>query len=217
MRAFPRTYGIVAVLGLLSATGCLRKDVTHTLYVSPTGVTWSAIEKDVRSDETDPGNRLLEEQDYILGARAGQHGAARALRLLGGDVKTTILRSDRPFTIVTEARFRDLADLANAMMKAVRVRGEASIDRDGCEKTLRVRLDTDHPEEEDASALVDLIGEASAYTLVLTEGRFVRAEGFTIGEEGDVAVLGTPATSEDGVARVSITWREGWCAPAPGR
>ena len=215
MRTFSRTYGIVAVLGLLPATACLRKDVTHTLYVSPAGVTWSAIEKDVRSDEADPGNRMLEEQDYILGARAGQHGVARALHLLGGNVKTTILRSDRPFTVVTDARFRDLADLADAMMKAARVRGDASIDRDGCEQTLRVRLVADHPDEEDASAIADLIGEATTYRLVLTEGRFLRAEGFTIADEGDVAVPGTPATLEDGTMRVSLTWTEGWCAPAP--
>ena len=60
LRLFRPYRGRLALVGLLSATGCLRKEVTHGIYVSPAGVTWSAMEKDVRSDEADPINRLLE-------------------------------------------------------------------------------------------------------------------------------------------------------------
>lgn len=213
MRACSRTCGILAVLGLLSTTACLRKDLIHTLYISPTGVTWSAIEKDVRSDEEDPGNRLLEEQDYILGARTGQHGVARALRAIGGTVDTTILRRDRPFTVLTQAGFRDLAAVAAGIIKSSRVRGDASIERDGCEKTFRAWLDLESHTGEDTD-VSELIGQATSYRLVLTEGRFLRAEGFTIEEEGAVAVPNVPVTLEDGTVRVSLTWKEDWCTPA---
>ena len=216
MRVFSRTYGVLAVLGLLSAAGCLRKELTHTIYVSPSGVTWSAIEKDVRSDEADPGNRQAEEQDYILGARAGRHSVARALRALGGTrVQTTIVRRDRPFTVITDAQFGDLADLASAMITLARVRGEASIARDGCEKTFRAWLDVESNTGDGDDALADLIAEATSHRLVLTEGRFLRAEGFTIEEDGAVAIPAAPAPLEDGIVRTSLTWITGECVSTP--
>src|SRR5262245_8156538 len=148
MRAFSKVYGLVTVVGLLSTTGCLQKEVTHTIYVSPANVTWSAFEKDVRSDDSDPAVQMMEEQDYILGARAGQHTMARAFHALDATrLDTTILRRERPFTVVTDAQFVDLAALANAMMKAARIRGEASIDRNGCEKTFRAWMEMEGPDD----------------------------------------------------------------------
>jgi hypothetical protein len=212
MRAFSRGYGVVALAGLLSATGCLRKELTHTIYVSPARVTWSAMEKDVRSDEADPMSRLLEEQDYILDARAGRHGLARALGALGATrVNATILRGDRPFTVVTNGHFADLAETAAAMMTLAHVRGDASIERDGCEKTLRVWFDVDGDTSGDQDALAELMAEATSYRIVLTEGRFLRAEGFTIEEDGAIATPGVPAPMDDRIVRVSLTWTEGWC------
>ena len=216
MRAFSRGYGGVAILGLLSATGCLRKELTHTIYVSPSGVTWSAMEKDVRSDDPDPTNRMLEEQDYILGARARQHGIARALGTLGATrVNATILRSDRPFTVVTDGHFGDPAEVAAAMMTLAHVRGDASIEREGCQKTLRVWFDVESNTGEDQDALAELMREATSYRVVLTEGRFLRAEGFTIEEDGAIATPGAPVALDDGIVRASLTWTEGWCAPSP--
>jgi hypothetical protein len=217
MPTLSRVYGILAVAGLVAATGCLRKELTHTIYVSPAGVTWTAIETDVRSDDTDAGKRMLEEQDYLLAARAGQHGVAKALRALDAtELDTTILRRDRPFTVVTQGRFGDLAELAAAMMKLARVRGDASIEREGCERTFRAWFDSEQSTDENTDVLADVISEAMSYRIVLTEGRFLRAEGFTIEEDGAIATIGAPATTEDGLARVSLTWSEGWCA-APTR
>ena len=217
MRTFSRVYGVVAVLGLVSTTACLQKEVTHTIYISPANVTWSAFEKDVRSDDPDPATQMMEEQDYILGARAGQHGVARSLRALDATrLDTTILRRERPFTVVTDAQFVDLAALASAMMKAARVRGEASIERNGCERTFRAWIAAEESGDDAPGPLAELMSEATAYRLVLTSGRFLRAEGFTIEHEGAMAVPGTPATGDDDVMRVSLTWSEGWCAPQAG-
>ena len=198
---------MLAIAGLLGAAGCLRKELTHAIYVSPADVVWSAMEKDVRSDEADPGNRMMEEHDYLLGARAGRHGVARTLERLGATrVNTTILRQERPFTVATQGHFRDLADLASAMMRLARVRGEASIDRDGCENTLRAWFVVEERADEDTGALAGLIGEAVSYRIVLTEGRFLRADGFTIEEDGAIATPNAPVEDEDGVVRVSLTW-----------
>jgi hypothetical protein len=216
MQAFSRGYGVVAVLGLLSATGCLRKELTHTIYVSPSSVTWSAMEKDVRSEEADPTNRMLEEHDYILGARAGRHGVARALGLLGGTrVDTTILRHERPFTVLTEGQFGNLGELALAMMRALHVRGDARVDRDGCEKTFRAWVDVESNQDDAGNPVVELMAEASSYRLVLTDGSFIGGEGFSIEEEDrTIAVPGAPGEVEDGIARVSLRWKESGCAGA---
>ena len=214
MRAFSTAYAAIAVLGFVASAACLRKDVTHSLYISPTAVTWSAAEKDVRSDETDPGNRLLEEQSYLLDARAGRQAIARALRSLGASsVDTTLLRRERPFTVVTDGRFADLAELALAMIRAARIRGDASIARDGCEKTFRAWVDVESASAEDDTSIDDLIADATAYRLILADGRFLRAEGFTIAEDGAIALPAIPAALEDGTVRVSLTWAEDWCAP----
>jgi len=216
MRAISRTYGVLAVAGLLSAAGCLRKDATHTIYVSPSGVTWSAIERDVRSDEAEPDRRVAEEQEYLLSALAGRHGVAKALGLLGGTrIQTTILRREHPFTVMTEGQFASLPDLAVAMMSAARVRGDASIERNGCERTLRVWFDEAGETGESSNAFAELLVEATAYRIVLTDGRFVRADGFTIDEDGTIATPGT-APIEDGIVRASLTWTDGACQPPAG-
>ena len=213
MRMFSKGCGVLAVLALVPAAGCLRRDLTHTIYVSPSGVTWSAMDKDVRSDDPDPGNRLLEEHDYFLGVQVEQHGIARALRALNGTrVQTKVLRGDRPFTVLTEARFNDLAALAAAMMKAAYVRGDATTERDGCERTVRVSFDPESGTAADTSPLAELMSDAAGYRIVLTEGRFVRAEGFTIESDGGAATPGAPVVTEDGLARAALTWIEGWCA-----
>jgi hypothetical protein len=214
MRTFSRGCGALALAGLLAATGCLRKELTHTIYVSPTAVTWTALEKDVRSDDSDPGKRMLEEQDYILGAGGGQHPIARALYTLGATrIETTLLRRERPFTVMTTGQFTDLADLAAAIIKIAGVRGEATIERNGCEKTFRAWIDASNGGAE-PDALSELMRDAISYRLVLTEGRFVRGEGFTIDEDGAVATIGTPAEVEEDIVRVSLTWTEAWCAPS---
>ena len=108
---------ISAVCGVVVAAafcgGCLQKEVTPAVYISPSGVTWSVIERDVRSDNEDTGARILEEQDYVLAASAGKHGVAEAFRALGAQsVTTTWLRRVRPYSVMTEGRFADLRQIA---------------------------------------------------------------------------------------------------------
>ena len=64
-------------------------------------------EVNVHSDETDLGKRMAEEQQYIGPALVGTHGVARGLAALGPQsaVRTTVLREERPFHVVTEPVF----------------------------------------------------------------------------------------------------------------
>lgn len=210
MPTLSRTYGLCLLLAAVPASGCLRKDVTHTLYLAPAEVTWSVVEKDVRSDEPDPAARLMEEQDYLLAARAGHHGVAKALAAIGATrLDVRLLRSDRPFTVMTEGHFTDLAGLARSVMRRAGARGDATIERDGCRQTFRAWIDVSQdPVGED---LDDLVADLPAYRIVLSEGRFLDARGFSIVEDGTVAIPTGAADQEDGVVRIFLTWNEGWC------
>ena len=98
----------------LVMTGCLVKDTTHTLYLDPGGaVTWMVLERDIRSDEEERAPRDEEEREYLDAFARGEHGVALALRRLDGDVRTTMLRAERPYTTMTEARFDSIAELGH--------------------------------------------------------------------------------------------------------
>jgi hypothetical protein len=129
MRTFSRISGfLVAALAVLPLTGCLRREVTHTIYLSPSGAAWSAMEKDVRSDERDPFKRSSEEHDYVLAGRVERQPIAVALRRLGAaPVTTTWLRRERPYTLVTEGHFTDLRQLAVSMLRDAGMDGEATL------------------------------------------------------------------------------------------
>ena len=74
---------LVAILSVIS-TGCLLKETSHTLYLRPDGaVTWSVLERDIRSDEADPDKRRSEEEAYLAAVAAGEHDVAKALDVLG--------------------------------------------------------------------------------------------------------------------------------------
>jgi hypothetical protein len=212
MATFSRLCGsMLAAVGVLTLTGCLRSEVTHTIYVSPSGVVWSAMEKDVRSDEADPGKGLAEEHDYVLAARTEQQPIAASLRGLGArPVTTTWLRRERPYTVVTEGRFADLRQLAWAMIRNAGLQGDASLVREGCRTTLTIRVDlASGSSAGDDSAVDALLAGADAYRLVLTEGRFVAADGFVIQEDGAVARLDGTKSPTDGVVTMMLAWNNG--------
>ena len=209
MATFSRVCGgMLTAAGVLTLTGCLRSEVTHTIYVSPSGVIWSAMEKDVRSDEADAGKGLAEEHDYLLAARAEQQPIAAGLRRLGArPVTTTWLRRERPYSVVTEGRFADLRQLALAMIRNAGMQGDASLVTEGRRTTLTIRIDLASGSNASGDTAVDaLLADADAYRLVLTEGRFVAADGFVIEEDGAVATLDETKSPADGVVTMTLAW-----------
>ena len=218
-----RVISVVCVAVVAAAcSGCLVKEVRHTVYLGPSGAgpsgtVWSVIEKDVRSDEKVPADRILEEHDYVLAARAGDHGVARDFRSMGAEsVTTTWLRRERPYTVMTEARFADVRQLTMALLRAAKAQGDVTLVRDGCRTKFGVRLDLeqsgDSKEDRPLDALMD---DLETYRFVLTEGRFISADGFEILDEGSIAVPDKTKTPADGILTLALTWADEGCPGTP--
>jgi hypothetical protein len=196
-----RTLVIVAAAGFASVA-CLTKETSNTLYLDPDGaVTWSILHRNVRSGD-------VEELEYFSAVVRDDHGVARWFRKLDGDVATTILRAVRPYSVLTEARFAGIDFLGQRILDSFGARGTSTIGRnpDGS-VTWRLVLDmSSEPAEHNVEHVEDLFD--GDLKLVLTEGRFLAAEGFTIA--GDEAVMAEPEEADDEQPNVpfviSLTW-----------
>jgi hypothetical protein len=203
----------------LSTAACLEKQTTHTLYLSPDGrVAWVTFESHVRSDHEDVPSRNAEEAEYLTAALGGTHDVALGLGALEPEqLRTRVLRRERPFTVMTEARFGSIEALANRIIAAFRIPGEAYTSRDGDAVTLHVHLDlrtanseTESPGPKNSSPVEALVGEIASYRIVLTEGSFSDPVGFTLNGNGTVA---TPVALSDedikvlDVLDLALTWR----------
>jgi hypothetical protein len=175
--------GMFLVLGSVLLTGCLQKETTHTIYLAPDGAAaWVVSEMNVLSDEKEAGRRVEEEQRYIGAAILGAHGAARALAALGaqGPVRTTVLRDDRPFHVVTDARFAAIDRVLERLFVEMGIRCSASLVHDRAQTTLRVRLDFSRALEEKQTPVSELAEAIEDFRFVLTEGRFGAVSGFDV-------------------------------------
>ena len=201
------------VLMAAACGGCLQKEVTQTIYLAPSGVVWSAIERDVRSDKPVPAERIVEEHDYVLAANAGKHPLAEAFRRLAAQsVTTTWLRRERPYSVMTEARFADARQLTDAILGDARARGDVTLVRDGCQTRFSVRVDLNPaPDSPWDSPVAELVADLETYRFVLTEGHFVWADGFRIEKEGDIAVPDMAKTPADGILTLALSWVDEGC------
>ena len=83
----------VALMAAVGATGCLVKETTHRLYLSPSGaVAWTVLEESVRSIEDDPARRWSEEQDWLARSRGTPTPSPRGCAGWAGETSTTLLR-----------------------------------------------------------------------------------------------------------------------------
>src|SRR5262245_49539960 len=74
----------LVLLAVPLTSACIVKETTHRLYLSPRGaLTWTVLEQDVRSTESNPANRASEEQAFLDGVASGTHSAFDALARLG--------------------------------------------------------------------------------------------------------------------------------------
>jgi hypothetical protein len=184
-----RLVKVIAVAALVMAGGCLQKETSHTLYLSPDGaVAWVAAETGVYSDESDIGKRWSEEQEYLAPVLVGAHGTARALAALepAGQVRTTIVRDERPFHVVTDARFERVDRLLERLFTKAGIRTAASFVREGDQATLRVRFDLRAQKEPDP-VVVDLL-DLEHFRFALTDGHFGAVTGFDV-QDGRFASL----------------------------
>ena len=200
--------GVLAACLLM--TGCLVGETTHTLYLDPDGaLTWSVLERNIRSNEDDPAERLVEEEGYIDRAWDGRHDVARALgHLRPLDLNWRVLRSAKPFSVLTEARYESPAHLAWALMDELGAWGDAWMETTGDRTRFVLILDADQEcEDEDApDVLGALVAELEDYRIHLTAGRFVDAVGFDIEGEDNIAVPEEVEEDEAGELVYSLTW-----------
>ena len=173
---------IALVILALATAGCLQKETTHTLYLTADGLTWVAAEANVHSDETDPGKRAAEEQSYIGPALLGAHPVARGLQALGPDtlVRTTVVREERPFHVITEARFARADYVLERLFADNGLPARVSMTQDDGQTSLRVRFDFSRQMVERDSPAAALLEDIERFVFVLPEGRFIAGGGFEV-------------------------------------
>lgn len=193
--------------GFLASSACLASRTSHVLYLSPSGaVTWTVHDQDVHSDEADRSKRAQEEADFLRAIQNRTHGPLLALEAIGGrNAASELTRTQRPWDAVTTAQFDRIDTLFAALLREVGVRGRASLSSDADRTTLRVQWTDDEPVSEETPVL-ELVEALDAYRVVLTEGRFVAAQGFVISEDGRTATLAGQTPSVGSEPYVSLTW-----------
>jgi hypothetical protein len=187
-----RPLGIPALLAtMLITAGCLKKETTHTLYLSPDGeVGWVADESGVHSDENDEGMRIQEEQAYIGPALIGAHRIAQGLQAIGPDslVRTTVVRGERPFHVITDARFFRIDRAFDKLFRACGLRGSVTLVREDDRTRLRMRFDFSREVETRDTPALALLEDLDNFRFVLTEGRFIAGGGFDVQDRARAAI-----------------------------
>ena len=194
----------VLATAVLTTSACLAARTSHVLYLSPSGaVTWAVHDRDVHSDATERSQRAQEEGDFLRAIHHRTHGPLLALEALGGRNATSeLVRTERPWDAVTTAQFERIDGLFEALVRELAVDGRVSLTSKGGLTSLRVEWSEDDPRVEESPAL-ELIEVLEASRVVLTEGRFVAAEGFVISQDGREASLPERTSA---ARRVSLTW-----------
>ena len=200
----------VTFLLLAAAIGsqaCLKTQTTHVLYLSPSGaVTWSVRETDVHSDDPDQAKAAHEESEFLRAIEQQRHPSFLALEALGGrDAVTALTRGERPWEALTSARFDRAETLAAAILDELQIAGHSTQMASHDRVTLTVEWISDAGTAEETPVLA-LVEHLEAYRIVLTEGRFIAAEGFRISPDGRAAVPVEQQGDSAATGRVSLTW-----------
>ena len=171
------------LVGGLVTGGCLQKEAVHTIYLSPDGaVRWTVDESGVVSDDSDPSKRLLEEQTYISNAVSGTHVAAQAFRAMAAEglVRTSIVREERPYHVITDAQFSSLDSALNRFFKEAGVKASVAMKNEDGRTSVRMKLDFSKEPQDRGSAVLQLLEDLDDLRFVLTEGTFIAGGGFDV-------------------------------------
>ncbi len=195
------------------AGGCtMTAETYHSLYLDPDGtVTWSVVERNVRSESDDPHQRESDEQEWLAELDGGRNPVALALAQLGAtSVETQLLRRERPFNALTEATFTAIDDLARAIGDGLCVETRARLTREGSQHRLEIEIDFVEEELEcdEAGTLLPLWDALEELTIHLTKGAFTEAQGFTLDRTAAVATI-DQLSDEPGTERLVLAWEEG--------
>jgi hypothetical protein len=213
-KTFTSVVWIATVAGL--NLGCLVRDTTETIYLEPDGgFTWTVLESDVRSDEKTPAARAREDANYIAAAIDERHPIALAFSPLGPvDVRTHVLRAERPYTVLTIARFARFDMVMERFGAAIGGTATSVLERrDGLVSwiwTVGEDGAPAQPKDEGVQALADSFERCR---FVLSVGHFVSADGFELSDDKRVATLRIPeqpsTANPAAPLRFELTWTEG--------
>jgi hypothetical protein len=214
-----RTTLAFAIAAALLSAACLQKDTTSTIYLRQDGsFDWVILEQNVRSDERDDSARLAEETRYQDGFARGDSGMVNSLLALGAkDVRVRWLRSTRPYAVMVDARFDNLAGVFDRPLAPCEVPYESAITETEGVTTWRLRIDAgpegsrlDQGGGEECGNSLDGLTDALALTIVLESGTFTAATGFTI-TGTDTAAVDEKTLEErvktTGIVELSLSWR----------
>ncbi len=114
---------------------------------------------------------------------------------------------------MTEARFADVRQLTLAILREAGAQGDVTLVRDGCRTRFGVQVNLElAAESKEDSPLDALLDDLETYRFVLTEGRFISADGFEILDDGVIAVPDKKKTTTDGILTLALVWAEEGCA-----
>jgi hypothetical protein len=181
-----RAIAIVSVITIFSM-GCYEtpyeKETHQTIYLNPDGsLSWVVLERDIR------GGPDFEEE-LLSAFERGEHTIATAFEALDPvALDCTMLRRESPFVVYTSADFPALDEVFQNLYEQLGVRNHAVLERAG--EVTRFHWTVWHEESSTLSwneELLSLLDE-DEFRIVLTEGKFVDAEGFEIVDDGTVAI-----------------------------
>ena len=204
------TVALVAAAMLLTAA-CIDQNTRHIFYLDADGaVTWTVVQEEIRSDAEDKLDRIREEREFLQAVDRDEHDVARAFGRLGASwVDTQLVRAERPYVVVTEARFESVARALEEFLLRVGLEAEAHLEAEGD----RMRLTFSYRELEgqaegsgDDEVVESLISDHETYRFVLTEGKFIDAKGFRLEARDTAAVLVEVDENDGGQAVHSLTW-----------
>ena len=215
-RAFGRWQAGMALV-VLAAPGCLVKETAQTIYLERDGsVTWTIVERDVRSDGGTAGDRAREEASFSMAARAGRHPVALALERLDPlEVRTTIVRGERPYGVITAARFARIDALMARFIEAAGLEGVSTMDQQDGIVTWTFEIAervSDATASESKDDQVDALADGfDGCRFVLSTGHFTHAVGFELSEDRQTATIHFPDETkapEKVRLQFSLTWAE---------
>lgn len=204
------TVALVAAAMLLTAA-CIDQNTRQIFYLDADGaVTWTVVQEEIRSDAEDKLDRIREEREFLQAVDRDEHDVARAFGRLGALwVDTQLVRAQRPYVVVTEARFESVARALEEFLLRVGLEAEAHLEAEGD----RMRLTFSYRELEgqaegsgDDEVVESLISDHETYRFVLTEGKFIDARGFRLEARDTAAVLVEVDENDEGQAVHSLTW-----------
>lgn len=205
---------LLGALVIISVAGaCIKRESVVTWYVDPSGgVTWSVLERDIRSDSHDRTERHNEEESFLTLAKSREHPAGTGLtRVAGIGVKSTVIKDKAPFVVLTEAQFSGLDQLGRRFMSAYRLGGTSLVTHEGDAWIWTLTID-EAPEEGDDDQigweLEAILGDK--LQVALREGRFTKAKGFAINDDGRIATLARDLFDADITKTGPITLQLVW-------